>query len=165
MTLATCRLTAKNRNQLRNPMLGNRVWATFTFVSQSQAGHVQQHRQHRPLHPSLHHRPYSETPQEGVNTPHRATAAAHLKHCKIITTLLGYSIHSNLYLPVAPKLSSVMASFVSSETYFNWRYIIRWSTTSYNVSERYYASRRRVGSIKRCHDPSVRPSVCPTPSA
>jgi len=27
----TCRLTAKNRDQLRNPTLGNRVWATFTF--------------------------------------------------------------------------------------------------------------------------------------
>jgi len=31
MTHATCRLTAKNRDQLRNPTLGNRVWATFTF--------------------------------------------------------------------------------------------------------------------------------------
>ena len=27
----TCRLTAKNRDQLRNPTLGNRVWARFTF--------------------------------------------------------------------------------------------------------------------------------------
>ena len=25
-------LTAKNRDQLRNPTLGNRVWATFTFL-------------------------------------------------------------------------------------------------------------------------------------
>ena len=25
-------LTAKNRRQLRNPTLGNRVWATFTFT-------------------------------------------------------------------------------------------------------------------------------------
>jgi len=30
MTHATCRLTAKNRDQL-DPMLSNRVWATFTF--------------------------------------------------------------------------------------------------------------------------------------
>ena len=29
MTHATCMLTAKNRDQLRNPTLGNRVWATF----------------------------------------------------------------------------------------------------------------------------------------
>jgi len=29
MTHVTCRLTAKNRDQLRNSMLGNRVWATF----------------------------------------------------------------------------------------------------------------------------------------
>jgi len=30
----TCRLTAKNRDQLRNPTLGrpNGVWATFTFL-------------------------------------------------------------------------------------------------------------------------------------
>jgi len=31
MTHVTCRLTAKNPDQLRNPTLGNRVWATFTF--------------------------------------------------------------------------------------------------------------------------------------
>ena len=31
MTHITCRLTAKNRDQFRNPTLGNRVWATFTF--------------------------------------------------------------------------------------------------------------------------------------
>ena len=30
----TCRLTAKNRDQLRNPTLGNRVWATSTFFYQ-----------------------------------------------------------------------------------------------------------------------------------
>ena len=32
MTHVTCGLTAKNRDQLRNPTLGNRVWATFTFL-------------------------------------------------------------------------------------------------------------------------------------
>ena len=32
MTQVTCRLTAKNRNQLRNPTLGNRVWATFNVT-------------------------------------------------------------------------------------------------------------------------------------
>jgi len=29
----TCRLTAKNWDQLWNPTLGNRVWAAFTFYS------------------------------------------------------------------------------------------------------------------------------------
>jgi len=32
MTHITGRLTAKNRDQLRNPTLGNRVWANFTFL-------------------------------------------------------------------------------------------------------------------------------------
>jgi len=32
MTHVTCRLTAKNRDQLRNCTLGNRVLATFTFI-------------------------------------------------------------------------------------------------------------------------------------
>jgi len=32
MTHVTCRLTAKNRDQLPNATLGNRVWATFTFL-------------------------------------------------------------------------------------------------------------------------------------
>ena len=31
MTDVTCRLTAKNRDQLRNPTLGNRVWASFLY--------------------------------------------------------------------------------------------------------------------------------------
>ena len=34
MTHVTCRLTAKNRDQLPNPTLGNRVWATLTFFTQ-----------------------------------------------------------------------------------------------------------------------------------
>ena len=33
MTHVTCRLTAENRDQHRNPTLGNLVWATFTFFS------------------------------------------------------------------------------------------------------------------------------------
>jgi len=33
MTRVTCRLTAKNWDQLRNPMLGYRVWATFLWYS------------------------------------------------------------------------------------------------------------------------------------
>ena len=33
MTHVACRLTAKNRDQLRNHTLGNRVWATFTFLN------------------------------------------------------------------------------------------------------------------------------------
>ena len=32
ITHVTCRLTANNRDQLRNHTLGNRVWATFTFI-------------------------------------------------------------------------------------------------------------------------------------
>ena len=31
MTHVICRLTAKHRDQLQNPMLGNRVWATSTW--------------------------------------------------------------------------------------------------------------------------------------
>ena len=33
MTHVTCRLTAKNRDQLWNTTLGNRVWATITFYA------------------------------------------------------------------------------------------------------------------------------------
>jgi len=33
MTHVTRRLTAQNRDQLRNLKLGNRVWATFTFLT------------------------------------------------------------------------------------------------------------------------------------
>ena len=37
MTHITCRLTAKNQDQLRNRTLGNRVWATF-LATQPTAG-------------------------------------------------------------------------------------------------------------------------------
>ena len=37
MTHVTCRLTAKNRDWLRNPTLGSRVWATFTFFSMTRS--------------------------------------------------------------------------------------------------------------------------------
>jgi len=40
MTHVTCWLTAKNRDQLRNPTLGNRVWATFTFFLSAQSSVV-----------------------------------------------------------------------------------------------------------------------------
>ena len=33
MTHVTCRLTAKNRHQLRKPTLGNRVWATLAVAN------------------------------------------------------------------------------------------------------------------------------------
>jgi len=33
MTHVTCRLTAKNRDPVRNPTHGTRVWATFTFFT------------------------------------------------------------------------------------------------------------------------------------
>ena len=33
MTHVTWRLTAKYRDQPRNPSLANRVWATFTFLA------------------------------------------------------------------------------------------------------------------------------------
>ena len=39
MTHITCRLTAKNRNQLRNPTIRNRVWTTFTTLETSNFVH------------------------------------------------------------------------------------------------------------------------------
>jgi len=36
MTHVTCRLTNENRDQLRNPTLGNRIWATFSGQPSSQ---------------------------------------------------------------------------------------------------------------------------------
>ena len=45
MIHVTCRLTAKNRDQLRNPTLGNRVWATFTFFT---VGVIRGRRKFRP---------------------------------------------------------------------------------------------------------------------
>ena len=40
MIHVTCRLTAKNRDQLWNPTLGNRVWDTFTILFKETAQQV-----------------------------------------------------------------------------------------------------------------------------
>ena len=42
MIYVTCRLTAKNRDQLRDPTVGNRVWASFTFTF-STSDHARTH--------------------------------------------------------------------------------------------------------------------------
>jgi len=38
MTHVTCKLTAENRDQLRDPTLDNRLWATFTRLTRGQIG-------------------------------------------------------------------------------------------------------------------------------
>ena len=43
MTHITCRLTAKKRDQLRNPTLCNRVWATFNFLMCIQSSEIKKH--------------------------------------------------------------------------------------------------------------------------
>ena len=40
MTHVTCGLTAKYRDHLRNPTLGSRVWATFTFLCLREIGEL-----------------------------------------------------------------------------------------------------------------------------
>ena len=45
MTHITCRLTTKNRDQLRNPTLGDRVWATFLY--KGGGGGVPKHTEYR----------------------------------------------------------------------------------------------------------------------
>ena len=56
MTHVTCRLTAKNRDQFRNPMLGNRVWGAFTFLAVIVGGKV------RPTHSQTDtHKTYTHT--------------------------------------------------------------------------------------------------------
>jgi len=80
MTHVTCRLTAKNRDQLRNPTLGNRVWATFTFLthqtaprSRAAAVHSQFKLVHAKLFPLGKHATVVASPVPGhyVDTCHR----------------------------------------------------------------------------------------------
>ena len=42
----TCKLTAKNRDQLRNPTLGNRVWASFFNDSPHNSDEQEQYSMH-----------------------------------------------------------------------------------------------------------------------
>ena len=50
MTQVTCRLTAKNRDRLQDPTLGNRVWATFTFLQMVQLMPLQWWQQQQQSH-------------------------------------------------------------------------------------------------------------------
>jgi len=59
MTHTTCRMTAKNRDQLRNPTLGNRVLATFTFTSKGKEGR-KDGREMKGRVGDLHHRQWGE---------------------------------------------------------------------------------------------------------
>jgi len=43
MTHVACRLTAKNQDQNRNPTVGNRVWASFTFTQICGGTHAVRH--------------------------------------------------------------------------------------------------------------------------
>ena len=51
MTHVTCGLTVKNRDQLRNPTLGNRLWATFAFFRVEAIMCAPPQRKGRPLGP------------------------------------------------------------------------------------------------------------------
>ena len=62
MTHVTCRMTAKNRDQLRNPTLGNRVWATFTLPLRVRSA-VQRHQSaERPILRQISQRHVSQDP-------------------------------------------------------------------------------------------------------
>ena len=66
MTHVTCRLTAENRNQLRNPTLDNRVWTTFTFSTFRAS-------QHRRLRAYYNRRRFPKPKQLSLETQRRQT--------------------------------------------------------------------------------------------
>ena len=80
MTHVTCRLTTKNRDQLRNPTLGNRVWATILMSHQARpldhgplclAGNNTIHHSHSLMHKRT----------RALNTRPRPTYIAHWSTC------------------------------------------------------------------------------------
>jgi len=79
MTHVTCRLTAKNRNQLRDPTLGNRVWATFNFSLSFAAG-VSRHAVHCLAGRSVDRDRFTwpSSPRSSVCNPSARTASAAL---------------------------------------------------------------------------------------
>jgi len=82
MTHVTCRLTAKNRDQLRNPTLGNRVWATFIYGSPGIAN-----LRHRSRSRELN---LSQTQTLGVSWPFQAKRAIVVGfHCDVVSCNLA----------------------------------------------------------------------------
>ena len=80
MTHVTCRLTAKYRDQLRNPMLGNRVWATFTFFSNDGSSR-------------------SIAPTNANTRTHKITEATDTHASKLSDILSCHSLHQHVYSP------------------------------------------------------------------
>ena len=74
MTHVTCRLTAKDRDQVRNPTLGTRVWATFTFLVYNTVhrGYGSKRLQDRSM---VGHESSAETAGDEMNDRHDAKTA------------------------------------------------------------------------------------------
>ena len=88
MTHVTCRLTAKNRDQLRNPTLGNRVRATFSFFN------VLRSRAH--IYFYNFRRSYANA-RVTTNEPTQTGSVLLLRQCD------GSAVHSRFGLPVATR--------------------------------------------------------------
>jgi len=88
MTHVTCRLTAKNWDQLRNPTLGNRVWAAFLHADS---------RERRLIRP---------TPSQGHRSSVNVTGGKvdAVDYCAIINTLACLLTHKWSVLPRARLL-------------------------------------------------------------
>jgi len=96
---AACRLTAKSRDQLRNPTFGNRVWATFFYFLMHQkrlclvAG----------LYPNLSGRQENAPPMSSTIGFVGATASAtsrssrHIRRLSIAHRALIFSVHGLLF--------------------------------------------------------------------
>jgi len=74
----TCRLTAKNRDPLRNPALGNRAWTTFTQAcSDGMGAFSQQHhavravRAERDVDVAVARTPAGQGPRQSAGQPRR----------------------------------------------------------------------------------------------
>jgi len=107
MTHVTCRLTTKNRDQLRNPALGNRVWATFTFFS---FGYMLANRQ---TYRETDRRTYHKTPlplvayQERSRTRCLASVCVCVCVCVTVMSTADFHVNYNSAKCAAPAAASV----------------------------------------------------------
>jgi len=101
MTHVTCRLTTKNRAQLRNPTLGNRVWATILMSYQARpldhgplclAGNNTIHHSHS-LHAQTH--TFTEYSINKLWTNNRSVITVR-QTFRLVGTIIFYSICSRL---------------------------------------------------------------------
>jgi len=112
MTHINCRLTAKNRDQLQNPMLGNRVWATFfSYPTNFTVTRFAKHNNARNTHRSFDHE-FDPSIRHSYNHRHALPRARKLQNVQYLVTLFSTHLHHCIHTTDFPQHTGSLCSLI-----------------------------------------------------